>query len=116
MRFLFWYRCSDTWCRSAILLLIPSLIVPSVLALYVVPGSNCTSACLSTSTAYNTNGSDIVCNDRDYNSTAVGKAFEDCVSCEIQSPAFNSYTVQTDIGWGLCKPPSQQVVKNRYHG
>ena len=113
MRPLFWFGCSDTSYHPAVSLLIFSLTLPRALALYVVPGSNCTSVCSSASTAYNTNGSDIVCHDKDYNSTVVGEAFQDCVSCEIQSPAINPYTVQTDVGWALCKPSLSRFLEKR---
>ena len=103
MRHTPWFNCSDTRYHPAVALLILSLNVSHVLALYVVPGSNCTDACSSAFTAYSTNGSDIVCHDTDYNSTTIGEAFQTCVSCEIQSPAINPYTVQTDVGWALCK-------------
>ena len=117
MRLLFWFSCSDTSYHPAVSLLVLSLTLPRALALYVVPGSNCTSVCSSAYTAYNTNGSDIVCHDRDYNSTVVGEAFQDCVSCEIQSPAINPYTVQTDVGWALCKPSlSRFLDKRRING
>ena len=91
------------FCRPAVALLILSLIVGRVSGLYVVNGSNCTDACTSALDPYITNGSDIVCHDTSYNSTSVGEAFQDCVSCEIESPSFNPYTAQTDVGWALCK-------------
>lgn len=103
MRHTSWLNCSDTWYRPAVALLILSFNVGHLSAFYVVPGSNCTDACSSAFTAYTTNGSDIVCHDTDYNSTTIGEAFQICVSCEIQSPALNPYTVQTDVGWALCK-------------
>ena len=94
---------SDTLYRAVIISLVLSLNVGHISALFVVPGSNCTAACSSSLTAFSTNGSDVVCHDTDYNSTAVGEAFRECISCEIQSPALNTYTVQTDIGWALCE-------------
>ena len=99
-----WWRSNDRLCHRYIrpILLIP-LALPSVLTLQVVPGSNCTTQCLSSITAYNTNGSDIACNDLDYNNTVYGGTFQRCVSCEIQSETFNRQTGQTDVGWALCK-------------
>ena len=108
MKLPLWAKSSDTLYHHASSLLLFLLTVRYVSALNVVPGSNCTSVCSSTSTAYNTNGSDIVCHDKDYNSTVVGAAFQDCVSCEIQSAAINPYTVQTNVGWALCKPSFSQ--------
>ena len=119
MRHKSWLNCSDTRYLPAVALLILSLTVDHVSALYVVPGSNCTDACTSAITAYTTNGSDIVCHDTDYNSTTIGEAFQICVSCEIQSPALNPYTVQTDVGWALCKCESScypKAMDNKVNG
>jgi len=84
-------------------LLLVTLGLPNALALQVVSGSNCTSSCLSTITSYTTNGSDITCHDTDYNSSVPGGAFQQCVSCEFQSEAFNGQTGQTDLGLAFCK-------------
>lgn len=74
-----------------------------ILALYVVQGSNCTSVCSQRIIPSTTSGSDITCYDRDYNTTAVGALFKDCVACEVQSQTFDHVTEQTDLGWALCK-------------
>ncbi len=89
--------------RYAGSLLLPLLVLPNVLALQVVPGSNCSTSCLSRITGYTTNGSDITCHDSDYNRTVFGSAFQECVTCEMQSETFNRQTGQTDLGWALCK-------------
>ena len=86
------------------LLLLISLAIPQVIGLEVIPGSNCTNSCLSTVTGYTTNASDINCHDSDYNKSVSGGAFQECVSCELQSETFNRQTGQTDLGWALCKP------------
>ena len=85
------------------LLLVIPLAALQVVGLEVIPGSNCTNSCLSTITGYTTNGSDITCHDSDYNKSVSGGAFQDCVSCELQSEIFNRQTGQTDLGWAFCK-------------
>lgn len=85
----------------AIILCLLSNCLP-VLALHVVPGSNCTVLCCSQTGLSNTTIEDVTCNDKDYDSTNVGKAFEKCVACEIGSDSFSPTTVQTDLGWALC--------------
>ena len=76
---------------------------PIAFALHVVDESNCTSVCFSPLTGYNTNGSNIVCHDSDFNSTDVGENFRRCVSCEVQSEALPLSGEQSDLGWALCK-------------
>lgn len=71
-------------------------------ALQVVPGSRCTAACTAHFVRTNTTSSDITCYDQDYNTTAAGKAFRDCVTCELDSITFDHQTNQTDLGWALC--------------
>ena len=101
--------CNDTLHRLTLVLLIVSLSLPDTLALLVVGGSNCTSVCRSPQDVYNTNGSDIVCHDTDYNSTSTGVDFEACVSCEIQSQAVPLTGSQSDLGWALCKQIFKQI-------
>ena len=88
------------------LVLLVVFTIPETLALLVVGGSNCTSACYSPKTVYNTNGSDVACHDTDYNSTSTGVDFQACVSCEIQSQAIPLIGDQSDLGWALCEPIS----------
>ena len=76
-----------------------------VLALHVVPGSNCTALCLDQTASSNATVltvNELVCHDKEYDSTDVGKRFEECVACEIQSETFDHETGQTDVGWALC--------------
>lgn len=89
--------------RVLAVVLLSCLSFSSVLALYVVQGSNCTSVCSQRVLPSTTNGSDITCYDRDYNKTAVGALFRVCVACEMQSQTFDHVTLQTDLGWALCK-------------
>ena len=79
-----------------------SLILSSVSALEVVPDSNCAAICSNQSSPPNTTTDDITCQDQDYNTSAAGRAFKDCVTCELRSPAFDDRTNQTDLGWALC--------------
>lgn len=88
--------------RFVILFICFSLISCFTHALQVVPGSNCTAACTEHFRRTNTTSSDITCYDEDYNTTAVGKAFRDCVTCEFDSSTFDQQTNQTDLGWALC--------------
>ncbi|MCJ1375390.1 hypothetical protein MMC20_006625 [Loxospora ochrophaea] len=72
----------------------------AVSALQVLPNSNCSSVCSPQSTPATT-GDDILCYDGDFNTTAKGKAFQDCLSCELQSTEVDSATNQTNVGWAL---------------
>ena len=102
MGILLFRSCGDfVYCLLVIILRV-YLILSPVLALEVVPGSNCTAACREHFVRTNTTGRDITCYDQDYNSTAVGTAFKDCVSCELESETFDHSTNQTDLGWALC--------------
>lgn len=101
-----WFGCNDTLYQLTLALLLVPLAIPDTLALLVVGGSNCSSACFSPPTVYNTNGSDLACYDTDYNSTSAGVDFQACVSCEIQSQAIPLTGEQSDLGWALCKPIS----------
>lgn len=99
-----WWRGNNIlWSQYALSLGLITLSLPNALALQVVSGSNCTNSCLSTITSYTTNGSDITCHDTDYNSSVPGGAFQECVSCEVRSEAFDGQTRQTDLGWAFCK-------------
>lgn len=82
--------------------LILTVAIPCVLSLHVVPGSNCTGFCSDQNPLSNTTSGDVTCRDNDYESTAVGKTFKDCVTCEFESKSFDQGTRQTDLGWGLC--------------
>lgn len=97
------FGCHDKSYQLSLLLSLISFVIPDTLALLVVGGSNCTSACSSPPTVHNTNGSNIVCHDTDYNSTSVGEDFQACVSCEVQSQAIPLTGGQSDLGWALCK-------------
>ncbi|KUJ19966.1 uncharacterized protein LY89DRAFT_716439 [Mollisia scopiformis] len=76
----------------------------SVWSLQVTPNSPCATFCLDDPTAdvsdpysSNTNGSDIACNDADYDNTAVGKKFKSCLNCLQNSTA--SSGSENDQGW-----------------
>lgn len=94
-----------SWPRISVLLFSLCLLFSSEsLGLHVVPGSNCTAVCSSNVTSSNTAVGEIVCNDGDYNNTNVGKSFQSCISCELESQTFDHQSKQTDLGWALCKP------------
>jgi hypothetical protein len=82
--------------------LILAITTPCVLSLHVVLGSNCTAFCSDQNPLSNTSSADVTCRDNDYESTAVGKTFRDCVTCQFESKSFEHGTRQTDLGWGLC--------------
>ncbi|KAK2738453.1 hypothetical protein FQN57_007044 [Myotisia sp. PD_48] len=68
--------------------------------LRVTKGSPCEDDC---GLATNTTGEEIVCRDRQFYDDDVGRQFEKCVSCELQSK-FSSSTSreeQSDVKWGL---------------
>ena len=89
--------------KYAVSLIFLSFAVLRSSALYVVDGSNCTATCRTSPTGLSTNSSDVSCLDTDYNTTYTGVFFEGCVSCELESLAFEHGTGQTDLGWALCK-------------
>lgn len=96
--------CNHTLYQLTLALVLVVFTIPDTLALFMVGGSNCTSACYSPRNVYNTNGSDVACYDTDYNTTAAGVDFQACVSCEIQSQAIPLIGEQSDLGWALCEP------------
>ncbi|KAL4984027.1 hypothetical protein BDW68DRAFT_190803 [Aspergillus falconensis] len=67
-------------------------------ALRTTPGSPCESACSPTN---DTLPSEIVCLDSEYNSTEVGRKFEDCIACQLQSTFVDDASRQSDVEWGL---------------
>ena len=81
----------------------------------MVQGSNCTSLCLSSLTAYSTNGSDVACHDSDYNTTVSGGTFQECVSCELQSQAVDSQPFQSNLGWAFCECNNDQSASYDLH-
>lgn len=91
-------------CSSVLLLLLVVLFFsPGASSLLVVPGSNCTAVCSNNVISSNTTVDDITCIDKDYNSTDVGRSFQSCISCQMESHTFDHQTKQTDLGWALCK-------------
>lgn len=74
------------------------LLLSSASALRVVPGSSCTAACTKANITYG----NITCYDQAYSSTVAGRAFKDCVTCELDTITLDHNTNQTDLGWALC--------------
>ena len=72
-------------------------------ALYVVEKSECAAQCTSASSGRTTNASDASCYDENYDSTPTGVTFRNCVSCELESDAYDPQSGQEDVGWALCK-------------
>ena len=89
--------------RHALSLVFLLLFLPHSSALYVVRGSNCTAQCTTSPTGRTTNSTDVSCFDDYYNSTGTAISFENCLSCELESQAFEEENGQTDLGWAFCK-------------
>lgn len=68
-------------------------------ALRTVPSSPCADKCGDIT---NTTSSEIVCKDIDYN-TPAGRAFEECITCQLGSNATDPSTGDSDLKWLLCK-------------
>ncbi|OJI98168.1 hypothetical protein ASPVEDRAFT_79829 [Aspergillus versicolor CBS 583.65] len=66
--------------------------------LRTTPGSPCESSC---SPSNDTLGSEIVCLDHEYSTTAKGRKFKDCVGCQLESTFFDDVSKQSDVEWGL---------------
>ena len=85
-----------------------SLFTTFSLGLRVTPGSACASYCMDDQDSgahgpanSTTTPSDIVCNNADYWSTAVGTKYRTCLTCLQNSTAVNGS--QSDVGSYLCK-------------
>jgi len=81
-----------------VLLALSLALIASSNALRVAPNSPCLSVC---GDATLTDGSDIVCDDTDFANTPTGRAFQECISCELNSTAYDTVTGQTDLQWLL---------------
>ncbi|KAF4761187.1 hypothetical protein N7455_000472 [Penicillium solitum] len=80
---------------AAILLNSPA---PVVFGLKTTPGSPCTDVCGTTA---NTTSSEIACLDQSYNQSSVGKDFQKCISCQLDSEFNDANTGESDVNWGL---------------
>ncbi|KAL4922489.1 hypothetical protein BDW62DRAFT_53797 [Aspergillus aurantiobrunneus] len=80
--------------RWAVLVLFAQL----ACGLRTTPGSPCEGTC---SPSNDTVPSEIVCLDREYSSTDVGRKFRDCVSCQLESTFVDESSRQSDVEWGL---------------
>jgi hypothetical protein len=81
--------------RWAVLLLLGQL----SLGLRTTPGSPCETRC---SPSKATTPEEIVCADHEYEDSEVGRKFEDCIECQLQSTYSDGTTGQSDMEWGLC--------------
>ncbi|OJJ89260.1 uncharacterized protein ASPGLDRAFT_116203 [Aspergillus glaucus CBS 516.65] len=81
------------------ILLVFSQLTSVVLGLRTTKGSPCASVCNRDST--NTTSSEIVCLDRQYNSTLKGTHFQECVDCQLRSDFFDTISGESDVTWGL---------------
>ncbi|KAL2870270.1 uncharacterized protein BJX67DRAFT_345061 [Aspergillus lucknowensis] len=68
------------------------------LGLRTAPGSPCESRC---SPSNETAPEEVVCLDREYSDTDVGRKFEDCIGCQLQSTFADDSSGQSDVEWGL---------------
>lgn len=92
-------QSSNTMVVTSIVVGLLTLLAPSIEALRVSPGSPCTNVCAP---ATNTTSSEIVCLDAQYNTTAVGTKFQNCITCALQSNFQDTQTGETDVDWALC--------------
>lgn len=81
------------------ILFVFSQLTSVVLGLRTTEGSPCASVCNRDST--NTTSSEIVCLDRQYNSTLKGTHFQECVDCQLRSDFFDTISGESDVTWGL---------------
>ncbi|KAL2068250.1 hypothetical protein VTL71DRAFT_16348 [Oculimacula yallundae] len=80
------------------LVLITSFAAPTT-ALIASTSSPCAAQCGNSLSS--TIGSDIVCTNADFNSTAAGSVYQNCVSCQIASTYVDPITRQSDLHWGI---------------
>lgn len=69
-------------------------------ALRAVPQQQCAGACGNVSS---TTPQDIVCDDDGFATSSAGQAFQECLTCEINSTASDPNTGQSDLQWALCE-------------
>lgn len=67
-------------------------------ALPTVPGSSCESVCTNAGDLVE----DVVCLDADYQNLENGRAYQKCVSCQLNSTAVDTGKNETDVEFGLC--------------
>lgn len=77
-----------------------TLLLQEVSAVRFTPFSPCADVCGGM--IANTTHSEIVCHDDEFESTAKGRRFRDCVSCELQSTFYDVPHDESDVKWGLC--------------
>ena len=95
----------DNMARFSIVFLALSSIT-TIYALQVAPNSQCASVCLDDSNqdksdpgTSNTQGSDVICRDKNY-ATSIGQKYKKCVEC-LQSSSDKSQS-ESDLQWFLC--------------
>ncbi|KAI1622474.1 hypothetical protein EDD37DRAFT_651749 [Exophiala viscosa] len=81
----------------AVLICLLTLLVRVTTALQSVTGSPCESVCASAGSL----SDDVVCLDADYQSLQQGRAFNQCVACQLNSTAIDTSKNETDVEWGL---------------
>lgn len=89
-------------------LIVASSLAATALSLEVTPGSDCAALCQGSlngtttdTSATGTNSSDIVCDNKEYEKTATGIKFKNCVECLQKSDA--SREAESDASWFLCE-------------
>ncbi|KIX96111.1 uncharacterized protein Z520_08366 [Fonsecaea multimorphosa CBS 102226] len=104
----YWHDRLATGCRSAppssmfktivgLLLLTASLLPRVTSALQSVAGSPCESVCANAGSLEQ----DVLCLDADYQSLPSGRAFQNCVACQLNSTAVDTAKNETDVEWAL---------------
>jgi len=91
----YWHDRAAT--RAASLLWLLTLLCRITSALQTVHGSPCESVCSNAGSLED----DVVCLDANYQSLAPGRAFEACVSCQLNSTAVDTASNETDVEWAL---------------
>ncbi|PTU24066.1 hypothetical protein P175DRAFT_0505792 [Aspergillus ochraceoroseus IBT 24754] len=88
-------RSSLRWAAVLVLLTQCSQVA---LGLRTASGSPCASLC---SPSNDTAPSEIVCEDYQFRETAVGRKFQSCISCELNSTYVDSASDESDLEWAL---------------
>jgi len=101
-------RTTVDMARLHLAFLLMTGLITSTLAIEFTPNSGCAPVCMDNSSQNASNpdastiqGSDIVCAVGDYQSTAVGQKFENCLNC-LQNSSTSTST-ENDVMWFLCK-------------
>lgn len=95
------------------------LLVHNTVGLQVTPKSPCAALCIDSQSgdvgdpdSSSTQGSDIVCSNSAFSTTAVGQKFESCVGCLQNSSS--AAMGETDTAWFLCRFSQLETCSSFY--